>query len=185
MKVLSEDEANAIVPAEERRRASKQERLERREMAAIKEMQALGFRVTWHQMPQIVEEDPLLGIPGGYKPGGAYALMYAVDGKRKHVAGCSAVDALMQAQSWWKWQQGLKPDAANKFVPANEDVPESRVIARAGSEVAREQRGADDVRKILSFASGTAEVVQAHGVPPHDADQAWQYRDADTERTTR
>src|SRR5438132_2082862 len=107
MRALSEDEANAI----------KQKLLEARENEALEELHKLGFRVSLHTMGRYVEADDLLGIPVGYKPGDCYAVTYSRDGKRKHVAGTSALEALGQAQAWWKWQQGLKDDAAAKFIP--------------------------------------------------------------------
>src|SRR5947208_2348708 len=106
-KALSEERSNAI----------KQELLEARENEALEELHKLGFRVTLHEMGRYVEADDLLGIKAGYAPGNCYAVMYSRDAKRKHVAGTSAIEALGQAQAWWRWQQSLKDDAAGKFIP--------------------------------------------------------------------
>jgi hypothetical protein len=169
MKVLSEEQANKIVPAKARKRATKQEQLERRESVALEELRKLRFRVTLHELPRYDEADELLNQPARFVPGNCYAVLYGIDGKRKHVAGCSAVDALTQAQSWCRWQAGLKDDAPNKFVVTDDDVPELHVTHRpAGDTAETNQRRANTTRRILSFQSGVAEVVDAHGEPLGD-----------------
>jgi hypothetical protein len=175
-KVLSEEKANAI----------KQELLEARENEALEELHKLGFRVSLHTMGRYVEADDLLVIPAGYKPGDCYAVMYSRDGKRKHVAGSSALEALGQAQAWWRWQQGLNDDAAAKFVPSIDNasvaVPVTQRVAGDRAEVAA--RRAATERRLISFECGVAEVVDAHGTPMYEALKASQYAtsEGDTSR---
>jgi hypothetical protein len=186
-KVLAEAQADQIVPRAKRTRATKQERLEARENEALAELSALGFRVTLHEMGRYRVADDLLGISAGYVPGTAYAVMYAADGRRKHVSGGSAVEALQQAQAWWRWQEGLKDDAAAKFVPSvdHEFTPAAVVQQRlSGDTATTRQRRENTERRILSFARGTAEVVDAHGEPIDVDDQTSQHREDDSEETT-
>ena len=167
-KALSEEQANAI----------KQELLEARESEALEELQKLGFRVSLHTMGRYADEaDDLLGIPAGYRPGDCYAVMYSRNGKRKHVAGTSALEALGQAEAWWRWQQGLKADAAAKFVPSidNESVAEVVVQRVAGDTAEVAQRRANTERRIISHEGGTAHLVDSHGDSMHEATQASQY----------
>jgi hypothetical protein len=113
--------------------------------------------------------------------------MYSRDGKRKHVAGTSAVEALQAAQAWWKWQQGLKEDAPNRFIPSvdHEFVPEAFVTQRVVGDTAEvKQRRENTERRILSFDSGIAEVVDSHGEPMKHINQASQYA-ANEEHTSR
>ena len=165
--------------------ALKQELIEARENEALDELHKLGFRVTLHTMGRYVEGDDLLGIVAGYKPGDCYAVMYGRDGKRKHVAGTSALDALQQAQSWWHWQLGLKDDAANKFVPSVDHEPtEATIVQRiASSEVTRRSHDGTE-RKILGFASVAAELVDQHGTPMHEESHTSQFSEADNKETT-
>jgi hypothetical protein len=90
MRVLTEEQADKILPRAKRARATKQELLEARENEALEELHKLGFRVSLHTMGRYVEADDLLCIPAGYKPGDCYAVMYSRDGKRKHVAETAA-----------------------------------------------------------------------------------------------
>jgi hypothetical protein len=172
METLTEKQANAI----------KQELLEARENEALEEIHKLGFRVTTHDMGRYVEADDLLGIKAGYIPGNCYAVMYARDGKRKHVAGGSAVEALQQAQAWWAWQQRLGEDAANKFVPSIDNEPTAVPVRQ---EVGGSNRRREGERRIVSFASGTAEIVDAHGDPLPEATHASQFATPDQKETTR
>jgi|GEM_PF-6437562 len=85
-KVLNSEQAEQIIPRAERKRAARQSKLEERERDALEELQKLGFRVTVHDLPREIEADPLMGIAAGVRPGQCYAVMYSVDGKRKHAA---------------------------------------------------------------------------------------------------
>lgn len=180
-RVLSGEQADAIVPRAKRARATKQEVLERRENEALEELHKLGFRVSLHEMGRYVEADDLLGIPAGYKRGECYAVMYAADGKRKHVSGSSAVEALQQARAWWHWQLGLKADAANKFVPSVDHEPTAPVVSQrvSGDTAQTKLRRENAERRILSFQTGVAEVVDSHGEAIKEANRASQYRAAD------
>lgn len=186
-KVLTEEQAEQIIPRAKRARATKQDRLEARENEALDELDKLGFRVTLHEMGHYREADDLLGISTGYVPGTCYAVMYSRDGKRKHVSGSSAVAALQQARAWWRWQQGLKDDAAAKFFPSvdHEVTPEAFVQHRVSGDTAQtRQRRENTERRLVSFASGIAEVVDAHGDAITEANRASQYREDDNEENT-
>ena len=165
--------------------AAKLKLLEARETEALEELEKLGFRVTLHDMPSYVEEDILTGTRAGWKAGDCYAVIYARDGKRKHVAGGSAVEALTQAQAWKRWQDGLKDDAPNKFVPSlggeQTAVPVTQRVAGDTAETAARRASK---RRVLSFASGIAEVVDAHGTPIGEDNHASQYREADDKEHT-
>lgn len=116
------------------------------------------------------------------------AVIYDRSGKRKYVSGISAVQALAQAQSWRTWQDGLKDDAANKFVPSVDNVSVAvPVIQRASGATAQEaERRANAERRIISFASGTPELVDSHGDLLGDTDNpASHYRGANEKETTR
>lgn len=140
--------------------------IQAREEDALSELEKLGFRVTLHTLPHYVGEDILLGTKAGWVNGDCYAVVYSRDGKRKHVSGISAVDALTQAQSWLRWQAGLKDDAAAKFHRSPFDVAEVLVTSRvAGDTAETEQKRTNTERRVLSWQSGTAEVVDAHGTP--------------------
>jgi hypothetical protein len=153
--------------------------IEDRESEALSELQKLGFRVTLHELPKQVDDDVLTGTYAGWTSGTCYAVVVDRAGKRKHVSGISAVDALAQAQSWSRWQAGLKDDAPNKFHPSSEDVPEMLVTHRvAGDTAETKQRRENTERRIIGFQSGTAAVVDAHGVPVGETTRASQHRGA-------
>lgn len=164
-KVLTPDQADAIVPKEARKRATAKERLEQRESEALAELARLNFRVTWHALPKRVPADPLRGVLAHTEPGGCYAVCYSIDGRRKSVSGISAVDALTAARSWVEWQNRLKDDAAAKFYasPLEDEVPpEVRVSHRVvgdTAEVAR--RRASTERRVLNFETGIPQLVDA------------------------
>lgn len=173
-----------MTKTEEREQAKRQEQLEAREGEALDELHKLGFRVTLHEMGRYVEADELLGVRAGYRPGTCYAVMYGRDGKRKHVSGRSALEALQQAQAWSRWQASLKDDAANKFVPSvdHEFVPAASVTQQVVGDTAETRmRRENTERRIISFASGTAEIVDSHGDPLGEGIHASQYREADSE----
>lgn len=178
-KVLTEEVADRIVPAKVRKRVSQQTRIEERENEALGQLRALGFRVTVHDFPNVVDGDDLLGTETRTVPGNCYAVMYAVDGRRKHVAGISAVDALLQARAWWDWQQTLKEDAPSRFVPAAEFRPEAFVQQfPAGDKRETQIRRENTERRVLSL-EGTPHLVDAHGDPAFsDGSRASQYRNA-------
>jgi|SRR5579862_1905843 len=158
-------------------------RLEARECEALDALHEIGFRVTVHEIGRYVETDELRGIKAGFKSGTCYAVMYSRDGKRKHVSGTSAVEALAQAEAWTRWQAGLKDDAPNKFVPSVDFDPTAvRVAHRViGDAAETELRRKNTQRKLLSFQTGSAEVVDAHGTPIGEGNQASQYREDETE----
>lgn len=186
-KVLTEKQANQIIPRAKRVSATKQDRLEARENEALEELDKLGFRVTLHEMGHYREADDLLGISAGFVSGTCYAVMYSRYGKRKHISGSSAVEALQQAHAWWRWQQGLKDDAAAKFFPSvdNEFTPEAVVQHRVSGDTATTRQRRENIeRRLVSFASGVAEVVDAHGDVITEANRASQYREDDTEENT-
>jgi hypothetical protein len=179
-KVLTPEQADSIVPRKTRKRVSRQARIEERENEALEQLRALGFRTTLHDLPKIVEGDELLATTEShFVPGNCYAVMYAVDGKRKHVSGISAVDALSQARTWWDFQQRLKDDSPQRFVPSAEFTPEARVSqSPAGDARTTKIRRANTERRVLSL-EGTPHLVDAHGDPaPSDGSQASQYRNA-------
>jgi hypothetical protein len=177
MRVLSEEQASQLMSDHELQLAA----IEERENEALSELGALGFRVTLHELPHYLEADILTGHTAGWKNGTCYAVLYDRAGKRKHVSGISAVDALSQAQAWSRWQAGIKNDAPNKFHPTNAAVPEATVTSRvAGDTAETKRRRASTERRVLSFQSGTAEVVDAHGEPVGDTtSRASQYRERD------
>ena len=181
-KALTEEQAAGLVPAHELQVAA----MEERENTALFELSKLGFRVTLHELPQHVDHDPLTGQQEGWKHGSCYAVIYSIDGKRKHVSGISAVDALTQAQAWKTWQDGLKPDAPNRFIAAPDNEPTAvAVVQRTGSESARKERGRENVR-VLAFDTGTPTLVDGHGTPIGDTTSpASQYREADSKETSR
>jgi hypothetical protein len=159
--------------------------IQAREEVALSELEKLGFRVTLHTLPHYVEEDFLLGTKAGLVNGDCYAVVYDRSGKRKHVSGISAVDALTQAQSWKRWQDSLKDDAAAKFHPSRSDVAEVAVTSRVAGDTAQtEQRRENTERRVLAFESGKAELVDAHGAPIEET-HASQFATSDQKGMTR
>jgi hypothetical protein len=175
-KVLTAEQADEIVPRTTRKRVSRQARIEERENEALAELRALGFRVTLHDLPKAVEADELLGTERRIVAGNCYAVMYGVDGKRKHVSGISAIDALTQARAWWDWQEKLKPDAPERFIPSAEFTPENRVEQRVAGDTRETQiRRENSERRVLSL-EGMPHLVDAHGDPTvGDGSRASQY----------
>jgi hypothetical protein len=177
-KVLTAEQADQVVPRATRKRASRQARIEERESVAIAQLEALGFRVTLHDLPKVVPGDELLGATEShFVPGNCFAVLYAVDGKRKHVSGISAVDALTQARSWWDFQQRLKDDAPQRFIPSADFTAEARVEQRPAGDTRETQiRRASTERRVIAL-EGTPHLVDAHGDPVSgDASSASQYR---------
>jgi hypothetical protein len=190
--VLTTEQANQIVSpgeredalAEERAkqaRAREREVLRRREESALEQLHELGFRVSLYEPSDWVDPDPLHGIAGGWRSGVCNAIAYAVDGRRKSLSGISAVQALDEARSWLRHQARLKDDAPNRFVLTNEDVPAVHVSQRiVGDKAETQRRRENTVRRVISFQSGIAEVVDAHSDPVGDTDsRASQYRERD------
>jgi hypothetical protein len=180
-KALTEEQADKILPRVKREQA----RLEARENEALEELHRLGFRVSLHTMGRYVEADDLLGIRAGYKPGNAYAVMYDRSGKRKHVAGTCALEALGQAQAWCRWQAGLKDDAAAKFFPSIDHEPVAVTVEQrvSGDSAQTRQRRENTERRIIGMAGGTAQLVDSHGDPIHEGNQASQYATSESETT--
>jgi hypothetical protein len=162
MRALSEEQADRISPGIERQLAA----IEERETEALDELRMLGFRVTLHTLPRYTEEDILVGTKAGWVNGDCYAVLYDRSGKRKHVSGISAIDTLAQAKAWQRWQDGLKNDAPNRFHATAEDVPEVAVTNRVAGDTAETALKRENTRRrVLSFESGTAEIVDANGAP--------------------
>jgi hypothetical protein len=160
-KVLTAEQADRLTT----RAARKQVQIEARENEALEELARIGFRVTLHAYGQHVEADELLGVEEHYRPGECYAVMYGVSGRRKSLSGASAVGVLAQARTWADWQSRLKPDAAGRFIPSTDNAPTAdAVVPRAAGDTAEVAlRRASTERRLLSFDSGTARHVDAHG----------------------
>jgi hypothetical protein len=153
--------------------------LQAREEAALAELEEIGFRVSLYEPRTYVEEDVLLGVAGGWKLGTCYAVADSVDGKRKTFSGMSAVQALADAKGWLRYQETrLSPELRFQIVKG-ENVA-APVIQRVAGDAAETAARRGNERRIISFESGTAELVNQHGAPMGDDNQAAQFATAET-----
>lgn len=177
MRALSKEQADKIIPRSKREQARNEASLKVREEAALKELEEIGFRIGLYEPRTFVEPDPLRGIEGGWKVGTCYVVADSVNAKRKTISAMSAVDALDQAKAWIHYQESrLSPEL--RFVIAKGESVATQVFHRAGSnQVARERRDGSE-RRLISFQSGVAEVVDEQGTPTGEGNHASQFRDS-------
>lgn len=161
-----------------REQARREAALKAREESALEELEELGFRVSLYEPRTFIEPDELRGVAGGWQVGTCYAVADSITGRRKTISAMSAVDALDQAKAFLHYQETrLSPEL--RFTIAKGEsvaVPVVRRVAGDTAETAARRENAE--RRILSFATGTAEVVDAHGDAITEANRASQYRDA-------
>lgn len=154
--------------------AGKDEALRKREHAALDELADLFLDITLYEPRTLVEPDPLRGIEGGWTTGVCHAIAYSLDGKRKTFSGVSAVHVLDSVRAWKKWNDSLKPDAANRWEFSVEPVPVAVIQRPAGDTAETAARRANTERRVLSWESGAAQRVDAHGSPIEES-RASQY----------
>lgn len=177
-KVPTAEAADTSAPRTKREQARHEAALKAREDAALVELEEIGFRVGLYEPRTYVEPDELLGVAGGWKVGCCYVVADSTTGKRKTVSGMSAVDALEQAKGWLNYQKThFRPE--DRFEIVKGEVVAVPVLQRVvGDTNETNARRANGVRRILSFESGTAEVVDSHGDPIGEDNQASQFSDA-------
>ena len=121
-----------------------------------------GWTITLHEPRAYVEADPPRNVKEGWRAGVCSATIWSTDGRRKQLTGVSAVEVLDRAHSWLKWQSNVEPPM--RFEPVmNEFVAEPMRQQVAGDTAETRIRRENTERRIVSFASGTAELVDAHG----------------------
>ena len=161
-------EGDQIVPRTKRKVNREEAALKAREDASLAELLSLGFSVTLYEPRRWEDSDPLRGIESGWHTGICYAVAYSTDGRRRNFSGVSATQLLDNARLFLAYQDRMKPEAPNRFVVAKDEdeISAPQVFHRPGSEqIARDRR-----RKLVSFQSGFAVEVDAHGDPIGDRD---------------
>jgi hypothetical protein len=166
------------IPRTKREEARREAALKAREDSALEELETLGFRIGLYEPRAYVEPDELRGVAGGWKVGCCYVVADSSTGKRKTVSGMSAVDALEQAKGWLHYQEThFRPE--DRFEIVKGEVVAVPVLQRvAGDTAVTAARRDGTERRLVSFESGTAEVVDVHGTPMHESNRASQYSDA-------
>lgn len=171
-------QADKIVPRATREEARREAALKAREEAALQELQEVGFRVSLYEPRTFIEPDELRGVVGGWKVGTCYAVADSITGKRKTISAMSAVDALDQAKSFLHYQETRLPPDLRFTIAKGESVAVPVFQRVIGDTAQTRQRRENTERRIISFASGHAEKVDANGDPIGEDNHASQHRDA-------
>jgi len=128
-----------------------------------------------------VEADPLRNIEEGWRAGTCVASVWSTDGRRKTLTGISAVQVLDDARSWLKYQRNL--EAPMRFEPVKGEQVAVPVFHKIGGDTAQTAaRLAATERRLLSWESGRAELVDAHGAPIEET-QASQYATSEGDKS--
>ncbi len=153
-----------------------------RENAAIEQLEDEGWTIGLHTPREYIEADPLLEREAGWRAGVCVATVWATDGRVKNVTGVSAVHVLDQCRTWLKWQSNIEPPM--RFVPVRGERVAVPVFQREGSERLTKQRHDGNEKRIVSFASGHAELVDHHGATMGNDNQASSFATAEQEIPT-